>query len=46
MGSLNAKGKSYGQGIATRVDDPKITYTGTFKDNTLHGIGENNYLKH
>ena len=32
--------RANGRGIASLVDDPHISFEGTFKDNKLHGLGK------
>ena len=39
-GLLNKRGKAFGNGTATRVDSPDVSYAGTFRDNELHGLGK------
>ena len=39
-GLLDDEGKAFGEGKATFLKDPGWTWTGTFKCNKPHGLGE------
>ena len=41
MGTVNQAGKAHGLGVATEVDNPNISYEGTFKDGVPHGQSKN-----
>ena len=43
-GLIDYTGRAYGLGVATRLDNPDLTYTGTFKDGKPHGLGKQNII--
>ena len=40
-GTVNQAGEAFGLGKATDVEDPNVTWTGTFYKNMLHGKSKN-----
>ena len=44
VGTVNQAGKAHGLGIATEISDTRFSYTGTFKDDALHGQSKNSRL--